>query len=144
MKLSYVPALHKDRSFFILAHHTAYRDTVTSMFGWNEPEQDAFATKAFGQGSINIIWFENQRVGVVGWEHYPGHIWLKELYILPSKQRKGFGSMVISHVKHIAAERNIAIKLQTLKANTRAKALYERNGFVVAAQTDLHWEMVCP
>ena len=52
MKFDYVPAVRKDRSFVIHAHHTAYRNISETMFGWNEAEQDKFAAKAFDQGGI--------------------------------------------------------------------------------------------
>ena len=143
MKLDYVTATSSDRSFFIHAHHKAYRDTIETMFGWNEVEQDEFAGRAFDQGGIKIICSDNQRVGVVGWEQHPDHIWLKELFILPSEQGHGVGSTVIQHIKAIAERRNLPVRLRTLKANLRAKALYERNGFTVSNQTDIHWNMVC-
>ncbi len=143
MKLDYVPAISEDRAFFIHAHHTAYRDTIETMFGWNETEQDKFAGKAFDQGGINVIWCDDQCAGVVGWEQYPDHIWLKELYILPSEQCRGVGSAVIRHIKSIAEVRKVAVKLQTLKANKHAKALYERSGFSVSDQSDIHWKMIC-
>ena len=95
------------------------------------------------QGGIKIIWSHRQRVGVVGWEQYPDHVWLKELFILPSEQSRGAGSAVTRHIKSIAKERKVAVKLQTLKANKRAKALYERHGFTVSEETDIHWKMVC-
>ena len=143
MKLDYVTATSSDRSFFIHAHHKAYRNTIERMFGWNEVEQDEFAGRAFDQGGIKVIWSDNQRVGVVGWEQHPDHIWLKELFILPSEQGNGVGSTVIQHIKAIAERRNLPVRLRTLKANLRAKALYERNGFTVSKQTDIHWNMVC-
>ena len=143
MTLDYEPATAEDRSFFIHAHHTAYRAIIEMMFSWNEAEQDKFAAKAFDQGGIKVIWSDSQRVGVVGWDQCPDHIWLKELYILPSEQCRGVGSAVIRHIKSIAEEHKIEVRLQTLKANERAKALYERSGFTVSEETDIHWKMVC-
>ena len=144
MSLDYIPATGTDRSFFIHAHHVAYRDTIEAMFGWNEAVQDDFAGKAFDQGGINIIWSDGQRAGVIGWEQHPDHVWLKELFVLPSKQGQGIGSAAIRHVKAIARESNFPVRLRTLKANQRAKALYERNGFTVSDKTDVHWKMVWP
>lgn len=143
MKLDIVPTSEKDRDFFIHVHHTSYRETIEIMFGWNEAEQDLFASKAFDQGSINTIWIDGRRVGVAGWVLHTDHIWLKELYILPEEQCRGLGSAVIRHIKSIASANNVGVKLQTLKANKRAKALYERSGFTVFDQTELHWKMAC-
>lgn len=142
MKLDFVQAISSDRSFFIHVHHTAYRDTIETMFGWNKAVQDDFAKKAFDPGGIKVIWFDGQRVGVVGWEQYPDYIWLKEVFVLPSKQGQGIGSAVIRYIKAIAEDRNLPVRLRTLKANQRAKALYERNGFTVSDTTDVHWNMV--
>ena len=39
MKLKYILAAEEDRAFFIHVHHTAYRDVIEDMFGWDEKRQ---------------------------------------------------------------------------------------------------------
>ena len=142
MELDFVAATEADLGFFIHTHHTAYRATVEKMFGWNEALQNKIATEKFQLGHIKILHFEGRRVGVVGWEEKEDHLWLKELFVLPTEQGRGIGTVVIQYIKSIATARNVQIRLRTLKENLRAKTLYEQNGFAVSITTDVHWNMV--
>lgn len=137
-----VPATEADRAFFVQVHHAAYRATIEQMFGWDEVLQDEFANKAFDGGSIHIIWFDYQKVGVVGWEELPDFFWLKELFLLPNYQRKGIGSKLLTLLIDQAQVLGKLVRLQTLRANLDAKKLYERHGFSVEDATDLHWRMI--
>ena len=56
---------------------------------------------------------------------------------MPSRQGQGIGSAVIRYIKAIAEEHDLPVRLRMLKANQRAKALYERNGFTVTDKTDV-------
>lgn len=144
MSISYIEATESEREFFIHVHHTSYRDTIEAMFGWDERLQDQHANRAFDEGGMNIIWNNNKRVGVIGWEDRDDHVWLKELFLLPEYQGQGIGSKIIKDT--ITKARSLAkdVRLRTLKANMRAKELYERHGFVVTEATDIHWNMILP
>jgi GNAT superfamily N-acetyltransferase len=143
-KIKYTPTTEKDRAFFIHVHHTAYRDTIEEMFGWDEERQDQLANRPFDEGGIHIVWHDDERIGVVGWEYREDHLWLKELFLLPEYQGLGIGSQIIKNT--IKQARSLAkdVRLRTLKANLRAKELYERHGFEVTEATDIHWNMVLP
>lgn len=142
MNLKYILATEGDRAFFIHVHHTAYRDTIEEMFGWDEKRQDELANRPFDEGGIHIIWNDDNRIGVVGWEERYDHLWLKELFLLPEYQGQGIGSQIIKDT--ITKARSVAkdIRLRTLKANMRAKELYERYGFELTEETDIHWNMI--
>ena len=137
-----VLATENDRSFFIHVHHAAYRDMIEAEFGWDQKLQDHNAGKEFDTGGINIILANDQQVGVVAWDEYPDHVWLKELLILPEYQGKGIGSKVIENTKAMARDLGKELRLRTLKENLRAKSLYERHGFKVQELTDIHWKML--
>lgn len=130
-----------DRAFFIYVHHTAYRDVIERQFGWDDTLQDGFANKAFDEGGMNIIYNNNQKVGVVGWQEYSDYLWLKEVFLLPEFQGMGIGSEIIKTSIAKAQELGKDLRLQTLKENLKAKKLYERFGFVVTDATDTHWKM---
>ena len=140
--LAFRTAIEEDRAFFILVHHTAYRETVERMFGWEDKVQDGFANKAFDEGGIHIIIQENQQIGVVGWETFPGHLLLKELFLLPRYQGKGVGGEILNLTKEKARALGKPVRLQTLRTNLGAKRLYERNGFQVEEATEIHWKMM--
>jgi GNAT superfamily N-acetyltransferase len=134
--LSLVPATEADRTFFIRAHHEAYRSTVEQQFGWDDEIQDAAAPRAFDGGGILVVVRDGERVGVVGWEARPGYYWLKELFILPEHHRQGVGGAVVERLLALAGEAEV--RLRTLASNHGAVRLYERHGFVVDEVTDTH------
>lgn len=141
MDLKFTPAIETDRAFFIEVHHTAYRPVIEKMFGWDKPLQDSFANKAFDEGGMNIIWRNNQKIGVVGYEEHEKFLWLKEVFLLPEHQGQGIGSHIIKDAIAKATSSGKELRLQTLKENTGAKKLYERHGLVVTEATDIHWKM---
>ncbi|MEM7509946.1 MAG: GNAT family N-acetyltransferase [Bacteroidota bacterium] len=132
----------EDRTFFIYVHHTAYRETVERMFGWDEKVQDRFANTAFDEGGLHIITKEGCQLGIVGWEVLPTHLLLKQLFLLPTYQGKGIGAYILHLSKERAQALGKPIRLQTLRTNLGAKRLYERNGFQVEEATEIHWKMV--
>ena len=141
-QIKYIPVTGEDRAFFIHVHHTAYRDAIEKMFGWDEVLQDRYANHAFDEGGMNIIWHKGKSIGVFGWEGRNYHIWLKELFLLPEHQGWGIGSQIINNTISRAESLEKDVRLRTLKANLRAKKLYERHGFEVTEANDLHWNMV--
>ena len=52
MKIRYEIAYEKHRGFFIHVHHTAYRDIVEEMFGWDKKKQNNLANQAFDHGAF--------------------------------------------------------------------------------------------
>ena len=141
MNINFVPTTEADREFFIHVHHTAYRKTIEEMFGWDEALQDGFANKAFDEGGMNIIWFEDKKIGVVGWEEFSDYLWLKEVFLLPEHQGQGIGNYIVTMSQDRAKKAGKDLRLQTLKANIGAKRLYERCGLQVTDATDTHWQL---
>lgn len=132
------PASDKDRAFFIRCHHIAYRHTIEQMFDWDAAQQDGIASAKFDAPGTNVIWCKDAQVGVVGIQMEETHLWLRDLFLLPEYQCQGSGSSVIQKVQCQAVQLERQVRLRTL----RAKAFYERHGFRVAGQNDLHWHMV--
>ena len=58
--------------------------------------------------------------------------WLDHLYVDPERQGLGIGSCLVLLAQNEQAE----LRLYTFQANVRARALYERHGFVVEELTD--------
>lgn len=141
MNVELHPATENDRAFFRQVHHRAYRSVIESMFGWDEAYQDKAADKDFDERTPHIIRCDGAAAGVVGWVDRGDHIWFGPLFILPEHQGKGIGTILMQNLIELARGQARAIKLQTLKENTRAKAWYERLGFTVVAVDDHHWQL---
>ena len=63
----------------------------------------------------------------------PGLMKLHKLYLLPEKQGRGLGSLLLQHVeREVRAGAGRRLILSVNKRNARAIAAYQRNGFVTA------------
>ena len=122
----------------------AYRGVIEEMFGWNAALQRDYATAAFDSGNIHLIWFNTEKIGVIGLDVKHDHVWLKQLFILPDYQRKGVGSFAVNWAIEIANSVGKDLRLQTLKANTGAKQFYQGLGFSLEEETELHWVLSLP
>jgi len=141
MKFDLIPASEAERMFFRKVHHVAYRSVIEAMFGWDEASQDKTADREFDERNPHLIVEADNAVGIIGWLSKEDHIWFGPLYVLPEFQGKGIGSSVVKHFIKQAEERNLPLRLRTLRKNEGAKRLYERHGFKVTSASDIHWHM---
>ena len=75
--------------------------------------------------------------GIYNGDSLRGHIalrgdWVDHLYVDPTFHSQGFGRLLIEHAKSNHPE----LWLYTFQANVRARAFYERHGFVIEELTD--------
>jgi len=139
-----VEAQESDRAFFVSVHHAAYRSVIEAMFGWDAELQVEYANTAFDSKNIHLICLDGVRVGVVGFDFRPDHVWLKQLFILPDYQRNGVGSFTVSQIIGIARTAKKALRLQTLKSNSGAVKFYQKLGFELEDETEVHWKLLLP
>ena len=111
-----VEAQESDRTFFVSVHHTAYRSVIEAMFGWDAELQVEYANSAFDSKNIHIIWLDGVRVG-------------------------GF---TVSQIIGIARTAKKALRLQTLKSNSGAVKFYQKLGFELEDETEMHWKLLLP
>jgi GNAT superfamily N-acetyltransferase len=141
MNITLIAAEEDDRSFFRQAHHLAYRPVIEAMFGWDESKQDVYADKDFDERQPHLICEEGRKVGVVGWQIQPDHIWFGPIFILPEYQGRGIGMHVVKEFIKKAEAENLPLRLQTLLLNEKAKAFYERLGFRTRDKSAVHWQL---
>ncbi len=134
-------AQESDRQFFVYVHHTAYRFVIEEMFGWDDELQHNYANAAFDSDNIYLIMLNGEKVGVVGVDILPDHVWLKQLFILPDRQRRGVGSFVVNWATETARQAGKDLRLQTLKANIGALRFYQTLGFELNEESDRHWKL---
>ncbi|MEQ1705321.1 MAG: GNAT family N-acetyltransferase [Rickettsiales bacterium] len=141
MSIDIIKATEKDRCFFRVAHHVAYREIIESMFNWNEQEQDKYADNDFDERNPHIILYDKIPAGVIGWQDKPDYIWFGPIFILPKYQNQGIGSYLVRKFIDKANSQNLTLRLQTLLRNERAKKLYDKLGFKTVSSDDIHWQM---
>lgn len=83
-----------------------------------------------------------ERVGRLRVIRSDGSIELAGIQLLPSYQSRGIGTAVIEGLKAEAADHGCMLELLGVeKDNPRARALYERLGFVISGETDSDFRM---
>ena len=141
MDITLIPVREEDRHFFRRVHHESYRDTIESIFTWDDAEQDRFADADFDHRNPQIILCGDEKCGIVGIQDKGDHIRFGPIWLLPSFQGRGIGTYVVRLFMDQALREKRPLKLQTLKVNLRAKHLYERLGFLTTGSGDIYWDM---
>lgn len=68
----------------------------------------------------------------------PGTLLMDGIFVAPETRGQGIGTMLLSAIKAEAARRGLAsVRLDVIDNNPRARALYERQGFLPGAVHDL-------
>lgn len=129
-------ATHNDHDFLYHLHIATIRDAVEATWGWDEEFQRRYFEEHWDPGPRQIIVVEGQDVGVVQVEMYQDEIFLALIEVAPEWQGKGIGSTVIRDVQAQAREAGLPLTLHVLKANPKARRLYERLGFVVVEERE--------
>jgi ribosomal protein S18 acetylase RimI-like enzyme len=135
------PATANDYDYLYALHVATIREAVTATWGWDEAFQRRYFEEHWDPGPRQVIVVDGEDVGVLQVEWYVNHVFLALIEVAPAWQGRGIGSAVIRDVQAQAREAELPVTLQVLKANGRAKALYERLGFRVATEQKERWMM---
>lgn len=135
------PATQNDYNFLYQLHVATIRDAVEATWGWDEEFQRRYFEEHWDPGPRRIIVVQGQDVGMVQVETYQDEIFLALIEVAPQWQGKGIGSAVIRDVQARAREAGLPLTLHVLKANPKAKRLYERLGFVVVEEREERFVM---
>ena len=121
-------ATDADYDFLYRLHVAAMRDLVTQVWGWEDARQEQFFADHFDPAYSRIVVVDGVDVGVIAVEWGAADAFLANIEILPEYQGRGLGAAIIGGVI----------------AETDARRLYERLGFVVTGQTETHFLMTKP
>lgn len=130
-------AIDSDTPFARQAHHAAYRDVVTRVFGWDEPQQDGFFTRDWADAEFEILEVDGQACGYACIEEREDDFHVRELVVHPRFQGRGIGTAVLRETMERARARGVPVHLGTFLHN-RAADLYRRLGFRETHRTDTH------
>lgn len=111
---------------------------VEATWGWDESEQRrrfaAMYPEALRQRQVIEVGAE--AVGVLTVLRRTHELHLELLEITPTWQGRGLGSAILRRLRPRAEELDLPLTLYVLRANPRARALYERHGLVVIENAD--------
>ncbi|MFF5380298.1 GNAT family N-acetyltransferase [Pedobacter suwonensis] len=123
---------------------TSIKPYIAQIWGWDDDVQLEFHIKDFNPEKTKIFFDEsNEAVGLMVTSEDDTNIYLQSLLLRQNAQGKGLGTKILRELIEQARSRSKQIKLQVFKVNNRAKALYERLGFITIGQTVFHDEMIC-
>lgn len=127
-----------DEEFARTTHHAAFRDVVVRQFGpWDEARQDGFFAAKWALGGTDIVELDGERCGFLLVDERDDVVLLSEIVLHPSFHGRGIGTELLRGI----FERGKPVRLQVLYENHRARALYERLGFVAIGDSGTHTVM---
>lgn len=141
MKPSLRPASESDCEFAFLAKKDAMGHHISARWGWDEEYQRSIHEQRWSEKPWHIVMLGEEPIGTVSIHEQPEFIRLGEFYLLGAFRRRGLGTSILTEfLARCDASRRI-VKLEYLKWNP-VGSLYERHGFKVVAENDIHYFMV--
>jgi GNAT superfamily N-acetyltransferase len=130
------PANESDWDFLCVVQETCMREYAERTWGNWIPEPRGNFRPEIHQ----IIECDGVEMGCIALIDEADALMLEKLYILPSHQRRGIGTLLLGRVIERAHASGKPIRLRVLRVNP-ARQLYERNGFKVDRSTDERYFM---
>jgi ribosomal protein S18 acetylase RimI-like enzyme len=119
-------------------HRAALKEYVAATWGWDELWQLDFFRKQFQPETRLVIEVQGEAVGFLDVSERDDAISLENIELNPTHQGRGIGTAIIRSVIRRAETARLPLRLQVLKVNKRAQALYDRLGFHTVGETDTH------
>lgn len=129
-----------DANFLWELHVLALKPHVSAVYGWDEAFQRRYYLENYSTLNSQVIQVAGEDAGVLAIEETPLGYILSSIELLPKYQGMGIGSQLISDLLEKAATTGQPVSLRTLK-DTPARQLYERLGFQVIGETEVHYWM---
>ena len=135
MQITLRPISKADFEFIYEVTRVTMQAYVEQTWGyWVDEEQRKIIYDSINLSTHQIIQLDGQDAGCLAFEIHPSHMQLTKLYVLPHIQRRGVGTFLVRQLINKAKARKIPLRLRVLTVNP-ARRLYEREGFIVQAQT---------
>jgi ribosomal protein S18 acetylase RimI-like enzyme len=135
------PITDEDRAPLYAIHRRAMYNYVAATWGWDDDVQREFWTRT-AHNNVHVIEIEGHLAGFLDVIHHVDHIDIANIELDPTFQGRGIGRTLLQQVIEDADARNLDVRLQVLKVNSRANALYRRLGFELDSESDTHIRMI--
>jgi len=143
MKFTLHPARPADAAWLYSVRRATMRGYVEDMFGhWDDDAQRARFHVPAELANMQIIRVDGRSAGLLHVERGLEDIFLANIQIEPRFQNLGLGSAVIRSLLAEGRQQRRPVRLQVLKTNPAARALYDRLGFVQSGETPEHVLMI--
>jgi ribosomal protein S18 acetylase RimI-like enzyme len=136
MRIGLRAATLEDFRFVYDVTEATMRDYVEQTFGpWVAEEQKEIIGKSFRANTHQVVLVDGEPAGILAVEIHDRHLQLEKIYLSPAFQRQGVGTQLVKQLIEFVRMSKKPIRLRVLAANSAARRLYERLGFVVTEVT---------
>lgn len=126
-------------------HHIAFHECVRATWGWDETVQDSMWDEYVNAAvHLQVIELDDEIAGYLDVDRQSDHIFVTNIALDPQFHGRGIGTAVLQDIIAEANQAGFSVQLDVIKANTRARALYERLGFVWIGGNETHDTMERP
>lgn len=121
------------------------RPYVEKIWGWDEDYQKKdFDADFSNREQFHVIEVGGRFAGFVQYYFSYPYFEIVELHLLPEYRGNGIGSDLLRHLQKVCIAQDRKIRIGCFKENYRAKALYQKLGFMQTAETDTHFILEYP
>ena len=121
------------------------RPYVEKIWGWDEDYQKKDFDGDFAHmDQFNVIEIDGRFVGFVQYYFEYPYFEVVEIHLLPKYRGKGIGSDILRYLQKVCIAQDRKICIGCFKENHRAKALYQKLGFMQTEETDTHYILEYP
>jgi len=129
-------ATEADYGFLWAVHQATMKEHIERTSGWDDREQETWFRGRFDSAEMQVVLYNEERVGSISVDREPERITLTGIEIAPQYQRRGIGTWLVKRLLAEADAARIPVELRVLKGNP-AKRLYERLGFVQVGEIEM-------
>lgn len=130
-----------DVEFLFELHRASLGPYVDEVWGWRDDEQRAHLARNLDADRARIVMVDGVDAGRLDVEESDDRIFIALLELLPSHQGQGIGTAIIRDVLDRARRDSKSVTLRVLEVNHRARALYQRLGFVETSRDGVPHEV---
>lgn len=140
--IEYRKATNKDFKLALQIKSRSIRIYIHAIWGWDDNVQLDYHKKDFDPETIRIVLDAlGNEIGLLDVRENGDIIYIKSILLDHSAQGKGIGTQILSEIIQQSNLSDKRIELQVYKINEKAKKLYERLGFRIIGETELHYQM---
>lgn len=121
------------------------RPYVEKNWGWDEDYQRKdFDSEFSHMEQFNVIEVDSKFAGFVQYYFEYPYFEVVEIHLLPEYRGNGIGSDILRYLQKVCIAQDRKIRIGCFKENHRAKALYQKLGFMQTEETDTHYILEYP
>jgi GNAT superfamily N-acetyltransferase len=134
------PACAEDYGFALALYVETIKPYTLAFMPWVDAAETARFARLWAPADTKVITLDGADVGWVEATDTGAEIFLKQIYVVPARQRLGIGTQIMELLLKEWEPAHKPIVLGVLK-NNPARRLYERLGFAVVGETDMKFLM---